>query len=104
MEEQKNTAEVDLSEYRFDGSWDWYREMSEKYGNEAALKMCTYLEGKANNLKVGQYIDIPKMVSNPEKLGLAVKIACVVAVSASRLENGALFEMNKTYTRLIRVS
>ena len=104
MEGQNNIAEVDLSEYRFDGSWDWYREMSDKYGEEDSLRMCTYLESMANRLKVGQYIDIPKLVKNPEKLGLAVKIACVVAVAASRLDKGPLFEMNKTYTRLIRVS
>lgn len=100
----ENTQIADLSKYRFDGSWDWYRQMSEKFGEDAALKMCTFLEDKANCLKKGQYIDIVKMVSNPEKLEFAVKIACVVAVSASRIDNGTLFEMNKTYTRLIRVS
>lgn len=104
MEEQTNIEEVDLSKYRFDGNWDWYREMSEKYGEEPALKMCTYLEAMANRLKVGQYIDIPKLVTNPEKLGLAVKIACVVVISTTYIKKGPVFEMNKTYTRLIRRS
>ena len=104
MDEQTNIAEVDLSKYRFDGNWDWYREMSKKYGEEPALKMCTYLEAMANRLKVGQYIDIPKLVTNPEKLGLAVKIACVVCISATRLDRGPFYQMNKTYTRLIRVA
>lgn len=104
MEEQTNIEEVDLSQYRFDGSWDWYREMSEKFGADNALTMCTYLESMANRLKVGGYIDIPKLVKNPEKLGMVVKIACVVAASATKLQNGPFFEMNKTYTRLIRVA
>ena len=104
MDEQNNIAEVDLSEHRFDGSWDWYWEMSDKYGERDALRMCTYLEEMAGRLKVGGYIDIPKLVTNPEKLGLAVKIACVVAASATKLENGPFFEMNKTYTRLIRIA
>lgn len=104
MEEQTNIAEVDLSEHRFDGSWDWYREMSDKYGEEDSLRMCTYLEGMAGRLKVGGYIDIPKLVTNPEKLGLAVKIACVVCIGATHLDRGPFYEMNKTYTRLIRVS
>lgn len=104
MDEQNNIAEVDLSKYRFDGSWDWYREMSEKFGADNVLTMCTYLESMANHLKVGGYIDIPKLVKNPEKLGMVVKIACVVAASATKHENGPFFEMNKTYTRLIRVA
>lgn len=104
MEEQNNIEEVDLSEHRFDGSWDWYREMSNKYGERDALRMCTYLEEMAGRLKVGRYIDIPKLVTNPEKLGLAVKIACVVCISATRLDRGPFYEMNKTYTRLIRVA
>ena len=104
MDEQNNIAEVDLSKYRFDGSWDWYREMSEKFGADNALTMCTYLESMANHLKVGGYIDIPKLVKNQEKLGMVVKIACVVAASATKLENGPFFEMNKTYTRLIRIA
>lgn len=104
MEEQTNIEEVDLSKYRFDGSWDWYREMSDKYGERDALRMCTYLEEMAGRLKVGGYIDIPKLVTNPEKLGLAVKIACVVCISATRLDRGPFYEMNKTYTRLIRVA
>lgn len=104
MDEQNNIAEVDLSKYRFDGSWDWYREMSDKYGEIDALRMCTYLEEMAGRLKVGGYIDIPKLVTNPEKLGLAVKIACVVCISATRLDRGPFYEMNKTYTRLIRVA
>ena len=104
MEEQTNIEEVDLSQYRFDGSWDWYREMSDKYGERDALRMCTYLEEMAGRLKVGGYIDIPKLVTNPEKLGLAVKIACVVCISATRLDRGPFYEMNKTYTRLIRVA
>lgn len=104
MDEQNNIAEVDLSKYRFDGSWDWYREMSDKYGERDALRMCTYLEEMAGRLKVGGYIDIPKLVTNPEKLGLAVKIACVVCISATRLDRGPFYEMNKTYTRLIRVA
>ena len=104
MEEQNNIAEVDLSKYRFDGSWDWYREMSDKYGERDALRMCTYLEEMAGRLKVGGYIDIPKLVTNPEKLGLAVKIACVVCISATRLDKGPFYEMNKTYTKLIRVA
>ena len=104
MDEQNNIEEVDLSKYRFDGSWDWYREMSEKFGADNALTMCTYLESMANRLKVGGYIDIPKLVKNPEKLGMVVKIACVVAASATKLDNGPFFEMNKTYTRLIRVA
>lgn len=104
MDEQNNIAEVDLSEYRFDGSWDWYREMSDKYGERDALRMCTYLERMAGRLKVGGYIDIPKLVTNPEKLGLAVKIACVVCISATRLDRGPFYEMNKAYTRLIRVA
>lgn len=104
MDEQNNIAEVDLSKYRFDGSWDWYREMSEKFGADNALTMCTYLESMANRLKVGGYIDIPKLVKNPEKLGMVVKIACVVAASATKMDNGPFFEMNKTYTRLIRVA
>lgn len=104
MDEQNNIAEVDLSKYRFDGSWDWYRKMSEKFGADNALTMCTYLESMANRLKVGGYIDIPKLVKNPEKLEMAVKIACVVAASATKLKNGPFFEMNKTYTRLIRVA
>ena len=104
MDEQNNIAEVGLSEHRFDGSWDWYREMSDKYGERDALRMCTYLEEMAGRLKVGGYIDIPKLVTNPEKLGLAVKIACVVCISATRLDRGPFYEMNKTYTRLIRVA
>ena len=104
MDEQNNIEEVDLSKYRFDGSWDWYREMSEKFGERDALRMCTYLEEMAGRLKVGGYIDIPKLVKNPEKLGMVVKIACVVAASATKLQNGPFFEMNKTYTRLIRVA
>ena len=104
MDEQNNITEVDLSEHRFDGSWDWYREMSNKYGERDALRMCTYLEEMAGRLKVGGYIDIPKLVTNPEKLGLAVKIACVVCISATRLDRGPFYEMNKTYTRLIRVA
>ena len=104
MNEQNNIAEVDLSKYRFDGSWDWYREMSEKFGADNALTMCTYLESMANRLKVGGYIDIPKLVKNPEKLGMVVKIACVVAASATKMDNGPFFEMNKTYTRLIRIA
>ena len=104
MDEQNNIAEVDLSKYRFDGRWDWYREMNDKYGERDALRMCTYLEGMAGRLKVGGYIDIPKLVTNPEKLGVAVKIACVVCISATHLDRGPFYEMNKTYTRLIRVA
>lgn len=104
MEEHTNIEEVGLSEHRFDGSWDWYWEMSNKYGERDALRMCTCLEEMAGRLNVGGYIDIPKLVTNPEKLGLAVKIACVVCISATRLDRGPFFEMNKTYTRLIRVA
>lgn len=104
MDEQTNIEEVNLSKYRFDGSWDWYREMSDKYGERDALRMCTYLEEMAGRLKVGGYIDIPKLVTNPEKLGLAVKIACVVCISATHLDRGPFYQMNKTYTRLIRVA
>ena len=104
MDKQNNIAEVDLSKYRFDGSWDWYWEMSDKYGERDALRMCTYLEGLANHLKVGAYIDIPKLVTNPEKLEFAVKIACVVAITTTRLDKGPFFEMNNTYTRLIRTA
>ena len=104
MEGKNNIEEIDLSSHRWDGGWDWYREMSDKYGPDDALRMCEHLENMANRLKVGAYIDIPKLVTNPEKIDLAVKIACVVAASASHLKDGPLFEMNNTFTRLIRVA
>lgn len=104
MDEQNNIAEVNLSKYRFDGSWDWYHEASRKFGADTTLQMCVYLDEMAKRLKVGAYIDIPKLVKNPAKLEFVVKIACVVCVSATRMATGPFFEMNKTYTKLIRVA
>ena len=104
MEEQTNIEEVDLSKYRFNGSWDWYRETSDKFGADDTLRMCVYLEEMAKRLKVGGYIDIPKLVKNPEKLGFVVKIACIMTITATHFNKGPVFEMNNTYTRLIRVA
>lgn len=104
MEGQTNIETIDLSSHRWDGSSDWYREMSEKYGQDKALQMCEYMEKIANHLKVGAYIDIPKLVTNPEKIDLAVKIACVIVVTAQMSKKGPMFQMNNTYTQLKRIA
>ena len=95
---------MDLSEFRFDGTWDWWTQLVKDWGYTTAEGMALCLESMANKLSVSESIDIPGLCKNPQKIGATVKIACVIVATANMAKNGPVFEMNKTYTRLFRVA
>ncbi len=95
---------MDLSCHRWDGSWAWFYEACNTFGNTTAVGMCEYMESIARHLNVGMSIDIPGMCHNEKKIPYAVKIACVIIETARRFVNGPQFEMNNTYTQLKRIA
>lgn len=95
---------MDLSKYRFDGSWDWWTQLIKEWGYTTAEGMALALENMAGSLSVSESIDIPGLCRNPQKIGATVKIACVIVAASNQTKTGPVYEMNNTYTRLRRIA
>ena len=102
--ETPNTEIMDLSEFRFDGTWDWWTQLVRDWGYTTAEGMALALESMAARLSVSESIDIPSLCKNPQKIGATVKIACVIVALSNRIKTGPVYEMNNTYTRLRRIA
>ena len=102
--EENNTQAIDLSCYRWDGSWTFYDDMIDKFGLKITEAMYRTLYDMAIKMKVGDAIDLQRLCKNPEKLPYIVRLSCVIVVTQRELQiDHADFVMNSTYTKLRRI-
>lgn len=104
--EPNNISEIDLSCYRWDGTWEWLKEaLSTEAGKERTMKQFDYLCDKMRSMLIGEELNLLKIVSNPKYYSAAVKIVCINILkwrnpcSIERRE----YEFNNTYTIVKRV-
>ena len=105
MENENNTQVIDLSCYRWDGSWGWFKEASEtEDGRKKLMAQFDYLSERMRQMKVGEKLSILKICSNPAYYGAAVRIACINILSwRSYKDKQREYEFNNTYTEVRRV-
>lgn len=106
MEENKTQA-IDLSCYRWDGTWEWLKEAeSTEEGSKKVMAQIGWLSEKIRAMKIGERLSILQLCSNPAYYSVAVKIACVVILSWQYADRKEMrdYSFNSSYTEIRRVS
>lgn len=82
---------VDLSQYREDGSIEWYYEEKDRIGEERMYKLREYMYAKAAQMRCGTSINLLEFCTDKANLRLLVKICCDIIISYSANERSNVF-------------
>ena len=104
--ENENAQAIDLSCYRWDGSWEWMKEaQATESDSKRVMAQFYWLCDKMRQMKVGEKLSVLKICSNPAYYGIAVRMMCIniLAWKSTYRAEKRDYEFNDTYTELRRV-